>query len=33
MLTWFFNILKRASKIPFQRFDKDNGGGNVFDDP
>jgi len=32
MLTWFFNALKRASKIPFQRFDKDNGGGAVFDD-
>jgi len=32
MLTWFFNILKRASKIPFQRFDKENGGGNVFSD-
>jgi hypothetical protein len=32
MLTWFFNILKRASKIPFQRFDKENGGGNVFGD-
>jgi hypothetical protein len=34
MLTWFFNILKRASKIPMQRFDKDGstGGGTVFDD-
>lgn len=32
MLTWFFNALKRASKIPFQRFDKENGGGTVFDD-
>jgi hypothetical protein len=32
MLTWFFNILKRASKIPFQRFDRDNGGGNIFSD-
>ena len=32
MLTWFFNALKRASKIPFQRFDKDSGGGTVFDD-
>ena len=29
MLTWFFNILKRASKIPFQRFEKENGGGNI----
>jgi hypothetical protein len=32
MLTWFFNALKRASKIPFTRFDKTNGGGNVFSD-
>lgn len=32
MLTWFFNALKRASKIPFTRFDKTNGGGNIFGD-
>lgn len=32
MLTWFFNALKRASKIPFQRFDKENGGGNLVND-
>ena len=32
MLTWFYNALKRASKIPFQRFDKENGGGNLFSD-
>lgn len=32
MLTWFFNVLKRASKIPFTRFDKSNGGGNIFGD-
>lgn len=32
MLTWFYNSLKRASKIPFQRFDKENGGGNIFSD-
>ena len=32
MLTWFFNALKRASKIPFSRFDKDNGGGNLYSD-
>jgi len=32
MLTWFFNALKRASRIPFSRFDKDNGGGNIFSD-
>ena len=30
MLTWFYNALKRASKIPFQRFDKENGGGNLI---
>jgi len=33
ILKWFFNILKRASKIPIQRFQNDeNGGGNVFTD-
>ena len=32
MLTWFYNALKRASKIPFQRFDRENGGGNLFSD-
>lgn len=32
MLTWFYNALKRASKIPFSRFDKTNGGGNIFND-
>ncbi len=32
MLTWFYNILKRASKIPFARFEKENGGGNIFSD-
>ena len=31
MLKWFFAILKRASKIPAQRFNED-GGGNVFTD-
>jgi hypothetical protein len=31
-MVWFFNALKRASKIPFTRFDKTNGGGNVFGD-
>jgi hypothetical protein len=30
MLTWFYNALKRTSKIPFTRFDKTNGGGSVF---
>ncbi len=32
MLTWFFNAYKRATKIPFSRFDKTNGGGNIFGD-
>jgi len=33
ILKWFFNILKRASKIPIQRFQHDeSGGGNVFTD-
>lgn len=32
MLTWFYNALKRASKIPFSRFEKENGGGNMFSD-
>jgi hypothetical protein len=32
ILKWFFNILKRASKIPMQRFQDENGGGNVFAD-
>jgi hypothetical protein len=27
VLQWFSKILKRASKLPFQRFDEDNGGG------
>lgn len=32
MLTWFYNVLKRASKIPFTRFEKENGGGNIYSD-
>ena len=32
MLNWFFKALKRASKIPMQRFDSENGGGNLFGD-
>jgi hypothetical protein len=32
MLTWFYNSLKRASRIPFQRFERENGGGNMFSD-
>lgn len=27
VLQWFYKILKRASKLPFQRFDEDQGGG------
>lgn len=27
VLQWFYKILKRASKLPFQRFDEENGGG------
>jgi hypothetical protein len=30
MLTWFFNTFKRASKLPFTRFDHDSGGGNIY---
>lgn len=32
MLTWFHNNLKRESKIPFSRFDRDSGGGTLFGD-
>jgi len=32
MLQWFFKILKRASKLPFSRFDEESGGGNVYND-
>ena len=32
MLTWFFKNLKRASKLPFSRFDDDTGGGILFND-
>ena len=32
MLTWFYNALKRATKIPFGRFEKENGGGTIFSD-
>lgn len=32
MLSWFYKALKRASKIPLQRFESDNGGGNLFGD-
>ena len=30
MLSWFYKALKRASKIPMQRFESENGGGNLF---
>jgi hypothetical protein len=32
MLIWFHNNLKRESKIPFSRFEQDNGGGSLFGD-
>ena len=32
MLQWFFKKLKRASKLPFSRFDEDSGGGNIYND-
>ena len=32
MLQWFFKNLKRASKLPFSRFDDESGGGNIFND-
>jgi len=32
MLQWFYKILKRASKLPFSRFDEDGGGGNIYND-
>lgn len=32
MLNYFYKSLKRASKIPIQRFESDNGGGNLFTD-
>lgn len=32
MLDWFYNALKRASKIPISRFEGDNGGGNLVTD-
>lgn len=32
MLNWFYKGLKRASKIPMQRFEAENGGGNLYSD-
>jgi hypothetical protein len=33
VLQWFYRILKRASKLPFQRFDEEQGGGPYAYDP
>ena len=32
ILTWFMNILKRASRMPFSRFEKEQGGGTIYSD-
>lgn len=32
MLSWFYKALKRASKIPLNRFEGENGGGNLVTD-
>jgi hypothetical protein len=32
MLSWFYKALKRASKIPMQRFEAESGGGNLISD-
>lgn len=32
ILNWFMNILRRTSKIPFARFEKESGGGNLYQD-
>jgi hypothetical protein len=32
MLSWFYKALKRASKIPMQRFESESGGGNLIND-
>jgi hypothetical protein len=32
ILNWFMNNLKRASKIPYSRFEKESGGGNIYSD-
>lgn len=32
MLDWFYNNLKRASRLPDSRFDRDSGGGAIFSD-
>lgn len=32
MLRWFYNIFKRASQIPFTRWDSESGGGTIYQD-
>lgn len=32
ILTWFMNNLKRSSRLPFSRFEKESGGGNLYND-
>ena len=32
ILNWFMNNLKRASRMPFSRFEKETGGGNIYTD-
>ena len=32
ILTWFMNNLKRASRMPYSRFEKDAGGGTIYSD-
>ena len=32
ILTWFMNNLKRASRMPFSRFEKEQGGGTIYSD-
>jgi capsid assembly protein Gp20 len=32
ILNWFMNNLKRASRMPFSRFEKESGGGNIYND-
>ncbi len=32
ILNWFMNNLKRASRMPYSRFEKESGGGNIYSD-
>jgi hypothetical protein len=32
ILNWFMNNLKRSSRMPFSRFEKEQGGGNIYTD-